>query len=108
MHSDPELEPYLVYRVAGDQLECAVWTLREGPRALALFQNGELADAYRHGLGLGEEWSVFRPGRNDLLTILRHCHETGITLAVLDPDHQQARRVFDIHAIVQGAGEPPR
>jgi hypothetical protein len=105
MSSEPELEPYLVYRIAGDQMECAIWTLREGYRALAMFQNGETAAAYRHGLGLGEEWNIFRPGRNDLLAILRQCHETGITLAVLDPDHEQARRVFDVHAMLHNAGQ---
>ena len=57
-----ELDPYLVYRVEGAQVECAVWQLKDGPTALALFLSSESATAYQLALGLGTEWKVFRPG----------------------------------------------
>src|SRR5688572_28306570 len=99
-----EVDPHLVYRVAGDQLECALWKLDTGLRALAMFQTGELAAAYLAAAGLSAEWRIFRPGKNDLLTIIQHCHDGGITLAALDPDGEKALKLFDLHQVLHATG----
>jgi hypothetical protein len=95
-----EIHPYLVYRVRGAQLECALWQLREGPAALALFLSGEAAEAYRCAAHLGADWRVFRPAKEDLWQLLKEYHRAGVLYAVLDPDHAAAKRVFDIQAIL--------
>ena len=102
---DEDIEPYLVYRIEGDQMLCAVWTLKEGPKALALFLSGDSATAYRERANLREEWNVFRPAKNDLLEILKACCQAGIRYAVLDPDLLTAKRIFDIQEILMTFGQ---
>ncbi len=85
-------------------MRCAIWQLDEGPSALALFHTADSAVAYRQAAAIGAEWSVFQPVRNDLVAILKACHEGGILYAVLDPDGQSAKRIFPI-ADVLGAAE---
>src|SRR5260370_4306588 len=99
-----EIDPYLIYRVVGAEVECAVWQLKEGPTALALFLSGDSATAYREAAGLGEEWKVFRPARAALLHLVGAAVQSGIRYAVLDPDQEKAKRVFDLQAII-GATE---
>ena len=62
-----ELSPYLVYRLCGEQMECAVWTLNEGHKALALFLSQENAEAFVKATDLGSDWKVLCPARADLL-----------------------------------------
>ena len=99
-----ELDPYLVYRVEGAQVECAVWQLKDGPTALALFLSSESATAYQLALGLGSEWKVFRPARAGLLQLVQAAVQNGILYAVLDPDLEKAKRVFDLQMIVAALG----
>ena len=95
-----ELDPYLIYRVDGTQVECAVWRLQEGQTALALFLSADSAAAYHTAAGLGDEWKVFRPARAALLHLVNAAVQGGIPYAVLDPDLEKAKRVFDLQAIV--------
>src|SRR5260221_10500382 len=81
-----EIEPFIVFRVANAQAECATWQVDSGAKALALFLSQESATSYRAASGLGDEWRVFRPKRAALLELLRASQASGITLAVLDPD----------------------
>jgi len=99
-----EINPYILYRLEGTQVECALWQLQEGPRALAFFLSYDSAAAYHSASGLGAGWKVFRPARGALLELLRTSHAAGIGLAVLDPDATKALRVFDIGEILQAAG----
>jgi hypothetical protein len=98
-----EINPYLVYRLSGEQMECAIWTLNEGQQALALFLSQESAEAYVSATGLGEAWKFFCPARIDLLQIIKQSTTTGIFVAVLDPDDKQAKRLFDLRQIVSAA-----
>jgi hypothetical protein len=100
MSSAEEIEPYLVYRVHGGGMECALWNLAEGPQALALFMSTERVAGYLQTAGLGAEWRVFHPSKNDLMEIFKQCHAGGIRYAVLDPDGREAKRMWDIGEIV--------
>jgi hypothetical protein len=99
-----DIEPYLIYRVVGAEVECAIWQLKEGPTALALFLSGDSATAYHQTAGLGNEWKVFRPARAALLHLVTASVQAGILYAVLDPDAVKAKRVFDLRSIVEGLG----
>lgn len=98
-HED-EILPYLVYRIAGDQMECALWTLDEGHKSLALFLSEQSATTYVDATSLGPEWKIYQPIRGDLLRILKHSCDSGILFAVLDPDRQTAKRLFDLRQIL--------
>lgn len=95
-----ELEPFIVFRIAGGQAECATWQIENGSKALALFLSHDSAAAYMQSAGLDASWRVFRPKRAALLELLRAGRAGGIAFAVLDPDRQKARRVFDISEIL--------
>ena len=99
-----EINPYILYRLDGSQVECALWQLQEGPRALAFFLSYDSAAAYHTSSGLASDWKVFRPARSALLELLRTAHASGVRHAVLDPDATKALRVFDIGEILQAAG----
>ena len=99
-----EIEPYVVYRIEGEQMECALWQLKDGQKALAFFLSGDTATTYRQVNNLGAEWKIFRPDKKVLLQIMKASHEGGIGYAVLDPDLEKAKRIFDIAAIVNAAG----
>lgn len=94
-----EISPYLVYRLTDDQMECAIWKLSEGERALSLFTTQEIAEAYLKHSQSGEGWLVYQPNRADLLEILKQSESSGIFLAVLDPDEKQGKRLFDLREI---------
>jgi len=98
-----EISPYLVYRLSGEQMECAIWTLNEGQQALALFLSQESAEAYVSATGLDETWKVYCPARIDLMQIIKQSTATGIFVAVLDPDDKQAKRLFDLRQIANAA-----
>lgn len=95
-----EIQPFIVFRIAGGQAECATWQTDTGTKALALFLTEESANAYRVSAGLSPEWRVVRPPRPGLLELLRTSRAAGITIAVLDPDREKARRAFDINEIL--------
>ena len=100
-----DIIPYLVYRILGEEMECASWRLDEGPTALALFLSEDTAKAYIEAIGLDSEWKSFCPSRTDLIEILRQSTSSGIDLAVLDPDANQAKRIFDLREVVKTMGE---
>lgn len=103
--SDDEIDPYVIYRVNGDRLECALWNLDGGGKALALFLTPESATAYLASAALDNAWKTFRPTKPDLWQIFDHSVRAGIRYAVLDPDNVQARRLFDL-ALVMSASPP--
>lgn len=104
MNAGNELEPFVLYRFTDGQVECALWQLKDGPRALALFQTSDRAVNYRHSAALGDEWKVFRPARMALLELLRAVYRNGVQLAVVDPDASSAQRIFDIKDILDVTG----
>lgn|SRR5262245_22447203 len=99
-----ELSPYLLVRVRNGRAEFARWRVSEGHDALALFLDADGASAYAKAALDGPGWQVVRPPRASVLEVLRACHSVGVTLAVLDPDSQQAKRAFPIGEILQATG----
>jgi len=106
MSDTDEIDPFVVYRVSGGQMECALWTLAEGERALALFLTADGAGGYVATAQLTGQWKVFQPSKHDLLQILRHCRLAGIHRAVLDPGAETAQRLFDIEQVLAAADAP--
>jgi len=100
-----EIQPYVVYRIDGEQMECALWQFKDGQKALALFLSGDAATSYRASANLGAEWKMFCPAKETLLKMLKECHEAGIGYAVLDPDLEKAKRIFNIQEILSAVGE---
>ena len=105
-----ELSPFLVVRVRDGRAEFARWRVADGPDALALFLTADGAAAYARGALTGDGWQVVRPPRTSVLEVLRACYAAGVTLAVLDPNGGQAKRVFPIGDILQAVAPsgPPR
>jgi hypothetical protein len=100
-----EIQPYVVYRVEDEQMECALWQFKDGRKALALFLSGDAATSFKESANLGAEWKIFCPAKEALLQILKGCHDAGIGYAVLDPDREKAKRIFHIPDILNAAGE---
>ncbi len=100
-----EIQPYVVYRIDGDQVECALWQFKDGQKALALFLSGDAATSFQSSANLGAEWKIFCPAKEALLQLLKSGYDSGIGLAVLDPDHEKAKRIFNIRAILTAAGQ---
>jgi len=105
MSNDDEIQPYLIYRVIGDQFECALWELDDGEKSLALFLTPEAAAQYLAVAQLTADWKTMRPSKPNLLQILEHSLQAGIRYAVLDPDNEEARRLFDLDMVVAAAKE---
>src|SRR5919197_5191635 len=99
-----ELNPYLVVRVRDGWAEFARWRVTDGPDALALFLTADGASAYARQALAEPGWQVVRPPRTSVLEVLRACYAAGVTLAVLDPDGAQAKRVFPIGEVLQAVG----
>jgi hypothetical protein len=99
-----EIQPFVVYRIDGEQMECVLWQLKDGQKALALFLSGDAATFYRASANLGAEWKIFSPTTDALLQMLKECHGAGIRYAVLDPDLETAKRIFSIHEILNAGG----
>jgi len=99
-----ELNPYLLVRVQDGRAEFARWRVKDGPDALALFLSSDGATRYASRAVTGPGWQVVRPPRASVLEVLRACYAAGVTLAVLDPDGEQAKRVFPIGDILQAVG----
>ena len=100
-----EIQPFVVYRIDGDQMECALWQFKDGQKALAIFLSGDAAVSYQAAANLGAEWKIFCPAKEALRQLLLGCREAGIGFAVLDPDLEKAKRIFNIHDILHAAGE---
>jgi hypothetical protein len=104
-NGNDEIQPYIVYRIEGERMECALWQFKDGQKALAVFLSGDAATSFREFAKLGADWKVFQPAREALLQMLKGCHEAGIGYAVLDPDHEKAKRIFVIPQILKSFGE---
>lgn len=100
-----EIQPFVLYRIDDNQMECALWQFKDGQKALALFLSGDAATSHRASANLGSEWKIFCPAREVLLHMLKECHEAGIGYAVLDPDVNTAKRIFSVHEILNATGE---
>ena len=103
-----EIQPYVVYRIDGGQMECALWQFVEGHQALSLFLSGDAASSYWESAILGAVWKIFQPDKGVLLRLLRGCAQAGIGYAVIDPDLETAKRVFVIHEILSAVREQER
>jgi len=99
-----EIEPYVIYRIDGEQMVCALWRIEDGREALALFLSGDAATSYRESACLGTEWKIFRPAKKVLLQLLNGGYQSGIGHAVLDPGLETAKRIFSIREILHGIG----
>jgi len=103
MTADDEIQPYLVYRSSGRQMECALWAVEAGPKCLALFLTAEAAGRYLDNAGLRPVWKSLRPAKPQLLKIIEHCLLVGIEHAVLEPENDQARRLFNLQQVLDAA-----
>jgi hypothetical protein len=99
-----EIEPYIIYRIDGEQMVCALWQTEDGRKALALFLSGDAATSYRESANLGAEWKIFRPAKKVLLQLLNGGYQSGVGHAVLDPGLETAKRIFSIQEILHGIG----
>jgi hypothetical protein len=97
-----EIAPYLLLRIEAGEVKCALWRLHQGETALALFLSQESAAAYQNAAGL-KDWQILQPGGDALLELLAAHVRAGIRLAVLDPDLQQGRRLFDLQEVIRAA-----
>jgi len=99
--SRDEIDPYIVCRTEGGQFQCALWALDQGQRALALFLTSEAATKYKLEAGLGEDWQIERPARDEIVRLIQQTVAAGIPYAVLDPDGQGAKRIFDLEQVLR-------
>ena len=99
-----EINPYVVYRIVGDQVECALWQFQDGQKARALFLSGDAATSYRAAANLGDDWKIFCPAKEALLELFKSCPQSEIGYAVLDPDLEKAKRIFSIQEILAAVG----
>jgi hypothetical protein len=95
-----ELTPYLLVRIVDGRAEFAQWQVREGQHALALFLTEDNALNYAKRSLSGAGWQVVRPPRASVLEVLTAVHAAGVSLAVLDPDAEKAKRAFPIGEIL--------
>lgn len=102
-----EIQPFLLHRIVDGQVEFALWQLREGQRAIALFLNADSATAYAVAAELSGDWQVFHPEKEMLWKILQFASEAGMRWAVLEPDQEKAKRIFDIGEILRQGREAP-
>ena len=86
-------------------MEFALWKFKDGAEALALFLSGDAATSYTASSNLGVEWKICCPPKESLLQMLKGCYEAGIGYAVLNPDLEKAKRIFNIHEILNATGE---
>lgn len=99
-----EINPYVVYRIVGDQMECALWQFKDGQKAFALFLSGDAATSYRATANLGDDWKIFCPAKEALLELFKQCDQIGVGHAVLDPDLEKYKRIFSIREILAAVG----
>jgi hypothetical protein len=99
-----EIEPYVVYRIEGEQMVCALWRIEDGREAIALFLSGDAATSYMESARLGAGWKIFRPAKKVLLQLLNGGYQSGIGHAVLDPGLETAKRIFSIREMLHGVG----
>jgi hypothetical protein len=100
-----EIAPFLLLHVEAGEVKCAQWQAAQGGRAVALFLGEESARAYRDAAGLAG-WQVYQPAREALLTLIDALVQTGVFLAVLDPDLRGGRRLFDLREVLRAARSP--
>ena len=100
-----EIQPYVVYRIDGDQVECALWQLKEGQKALAFFLSGDSAVSYRDSTSHGTDWKVLCPATENLVKLLKAYYQAGIEYAVLEPDLEKAKRIFNIRELLSAVAE---
>lgn len=101
MLSSSELRPYILIRVADGVAECAMWQVRDGGRALAVFMSEDSARRYRHEAQLSDDWRIVQPPQRGLLELLRTSQAAGIAMAAVDPDGSRAVRIHSIEEILQ-------
>jgi len=102
MPNSDELQPHVIYLNDPASPRCATWQLQQGHEALALFTSSEAAANYQTN-HLNQQWQVFRPDRSTLLTLLRASESQGVLYAVLDPDGESAKRIFDLPLVLKNA-----
>ncbi len=100
-----DLEPFLLYVETDDQAEFATWRLSDGVLALAIFADREAAERYRSSAGLGSDWHVYQPAVDVLRSIFEACGAHGIEHAVLNPDHEQALRIWSLEQVLAAGGK---
>jgi hypothetical protein len=104
MSAADQFDPYVVCRVVGARVDCALWILPDGRQSLALFLTELRAAQYRDALKLGDDWRVVRPTQSELVKLLSASYGSGVRQAVLDPDVESAGRLFDLRQVLHEMG----
>lgn len=101
--NENELQPWLIVQGQGDARSLAMWRLSDLDQpALALFSDAARAERYATA-HIAIHWEVSQPARAALLHIMIECFQQQIKLAVLDPDQETARRVFNLRDVLKAA-----
>jgi len=95
-----EFLPFLVSRAQGQHLHFAMLDLEGGQPGLAMFLEADAAQDYVSAAEDSSAWQVQRPGKSQLMDILRRCHAAGVRHAVLDPNRDATRRLFDLEQVL--------
>ena len=100
---DEHLTPWLIIGAEGP----TCWRLKDERIALALFSRYEKAEAYR---SMSELLNVecVQPPPADVVRIFVACLAADITVGVLDPDQESAKRVFDLRTVLKKVREDLR
>jgi hypothetical protein len=101
--NDSELEPWVVVLGDAEDHALAMWRVSETQQpALALFSSQVHAQRYA-AANASPPWSAEQPARATLIGIMIACYRQGIELAVLDPDRETARRIFQLRDVLRAA-----
>jgi hypothetical protein len=98
-----EINPFLLYRVSGNQAAFAMWRLAAGEEALALFSDESAAAQYRAALPESSCWVTYQPSPLKLIEILEASIAAQIRFAALNPSGDSARTLFDLLQVVEAA-----
>lgn len=103
-----DLNPYLVACIDQGTFEPALWRLKEGQNALALFTTQANADKYRSLAHPGAGWRSLQLPRSALIEVLKSCLDSHIPLAVMDPDGERAKLIFSLTDVIQSLPTEPK
>jgi hypothetical protein len=92
---------------AGSTGSIVLWQMTAGAAgdattALALFSSEERARDYATA-HVSAAWQLIQPPRTPLLQLLINSYRAGIVHAVLDPDGESARTVFQLQDVLRAA-----
>lgn len=95
--------PFLIFRTDKHNAEFAQWRTASGETAIAIFQDKPKAAKFLELASLGKDWQVFQPALPLLHSIFQSMLQSGVQWAVLDPDAQSAKSLFNLKEVVEAA-----